>query len=385
MPALKGETQEQKASRYNIRAAEFQRKASLARVSDCMKHRPDSIAGVERYLEDNGFMAMDGTPVSSSHAPPTKSKLSAEPVKSSSEVKLPEPGSGSSFMAPLVEPPSLEPKGETDAVQTPWDKNVTHYGNASIQLMERALQSVNGAIFTDANMREIKMRGARLKTQKKLAEYIEYVSDIDGDSPIAPDSRSEEGYIDSAVSAARSKGDRATRLVLPCKDWGVGGHYTHDRIEKTVVKVKQVCTEKVITLECPATADLYIDVGFSLARAFIRDMNSDWRVMLSLRFEKPEDSSTAPHAKKAKKNLPTPKAKSEQVAVKTPPSKQPKSKPNTETTKPEESPPSVKTEIAMPQTQSQLSFKPKIKAPTVKRERWVLHFLFRQGMYMYRG
>jgi hypothetical protein len=163
----------------------------VARSKAIITARPDVVPSIERNLMDRGILANTGGDTSAMNSPRVKD-IFATPVRDKSEKDDEDLGKAEHSDGNVGSVMALG----VDSVHL-WDRNKSQYGRVGVDVMRRALQAAQPAIFSDANLKLIVTRGARTRSQQRLLEYLEFLAPcVDATTTIPSDSRSDIGFID---------------------------------------------------------------------------------------------------------------------------------------------------------------------------------------------
>ena len=95
-----------------------------------------------------------------------------------------------------------------------WDKNWTHCGRLGPVFLELNLTFVVPQIFTAANIRALKRPGQRALCLNRGLQYLEFISNKDGNAFIGVDLRTQDGWIAHLRDAHQHYGNRGLSLCF---------------------------------------------------------------------------------------------------------------------------------------------------------------------------
>ena len=102
-------------------------------------------------------------------------------------------------------------------VEASWDKNNTHLGKLPLKLLEAGLAFAEASIFNAANMTTLALgrgQSAKEKSVARLLKYYKLMANVDTDTPIPSEYRTETTFCQWIKELNFSHGRRCRDLVL---------------------------------------------------------------------------------------------------------------------------------------------------------------------------
>ena len=175
----------------------------------------------------------------------------------------------------------------TNKCSVSWDRNWTYVGRLGPQFLETCLSYKYPAIFTHTNLKALKKPGAKAILQHRLLQYVEFLTNWDDASFIAPGDRGQDKYVEMFADQCMSLGNRGTNLVIEPHEsdqWIADGVYGSEfKCEGKVFVWHGFERNAINVLSVPnGERDFHIVHNYSETKAVFKSSTSDFSKPLAI-------------------------------------------------------------------------------------------------------
>jgi hypothetical protein len=248
----------ERSARLSLRSLELRQQACFKRVVTILRADHTYCAEVERNMIVDGKAAEIQMPL-------------PQPKRRAKPLMLKENGEEEQDAAAHKDLTGVDADDGEDGLSltSPSLKNKATVSKIPPTVVEKALSKAEPISMSDANLSKMRKRGQRVVAKETLWELLENCTDMNPDTTLEPEQRTENGFIRLVKDLNIANCRPARDLPLPA-DWGQDGHYAMSIEDATTVKITKRMTKQWTSVTVPRGSCPYIELNYSMQRATLR-------------------------------------------------------------------------------------------------------------------